>query len=504
MILDLLSDTNAIKQLSQEKPQVVIVGSGAGGASVGYRLAAQGKDVVILEMGPKVGLEDFTALPSQMYQKLYVNAGLTGTIGNGVIALPFSSGFGGTTTINSGTCFRPPEKVMDDWRRSFGLKEVDTQALYAYCEQIETLLGIQPTHEGISGKNNVLFAKGANELGLKGNYIKRNAPACKGCGICCFGCPSGAKMSMERSFLPFASDHNAHIYTHAKLENIHINGSRVDEIQISVSGKDASFSINIKVENLVLSGGAIFTPLLLKRQKNKGLSKNKMLGKNLRIHPATKVLADFEEATFPARGVPQAYYVDEYQDRGIMLEGASLPPDVGSVAVPYFGKKHAELMKRYNHLASFGIMVSDTSHGVVYLRGKREFVLWYWLNRFDLDRFKFGLEEATRIYLAAGAKRIFLPTFPTVEIKGEEDLKAFKQAKLFARHLELAAFHPMGTCRMGVNPSSSVVDVNLKFHGLENLFIGDASIFPGSLGVNPQVSIMAFGYRLADYLRDCL
>ena len=336
-------------------------------------------------------------------------------------------------------------------------------------------------------------------LGLSGGYLRRNAPGCKGCGICCFGCPSGAKTSMERSFLPMAVEKGLRVYTQARLERLHLEGARVKAVTVCPAGEPESSGVLVKVKTLVLSGGAIFSPLLLLNQGG-GFRKMKAIGRHLRVHPATKVLGDFDEPIVPFKGVPQAYYVDSLKHDGIMLEGVSMPPDVGSAAVPFFGKAHAELMACYNHLAAFGVMVSDTSLGRVVRMGNKRFLLWYNLNRTDTERFKDGIVLAARVYLAAGAKRVFLPTRPTIEVRSEGDVERFRSTKLKPRNLELAAFHPMGTLRMGADPKTSVVDDHLKVHGLANLFVCDASIFPSSLGVNPQISIMAFGFRLADDL----
>ena len=177
-----------------------------------------------------------------------------------------------------------------------------------------------------------------------------------------------------------------------------------------------------------------------------------------------------------SRGVPQSYYVDQFAGEGIMFEGAAGPPDYLAMAVPFTGERHREVMLRYKHLAQFGVMISDRSRGSVRARGGRV-AIRYDLCREDRGRLARGVELMGELYRAAGAREIYPP-----------------------RPDDVMAFHPLGTARADADASGGVVDGDLKVHGVEGLYVADGSVVPSSLGVNPQITIMALATRLAYHL----
>jgi choline dehydrogenase-like flavoprotein len=214
------------------------------------------------------------------------------------------------------------------------------------------------------------------------------------------------------------------------------------------------------------------------------------LGRNLALHPATAAVARMEERVDMARGVPQSFYIDEFADRGIMFEGVAGPPAYAAVSLPLTGRRHAEVMADYRHLAQFGLMVSDSSRGhVVAVAGRP--VIRYDLGSDDLNRFRTGLALLERLYRAAGAREVFLP-LPA----------GIRPETARAKDLKLMAFHPLGTARADARESHGVVDSDLGVHGMRGLWVADGSVVPSALGVNPQLTIMALATRLALKLLD--
>ena len=181
-----------------------------------------------------------------------------------------------------------------------------------------------------------------------------------------------------------------------------------------------------------------------------------------------------------------------------MFEGFFLPPAFLSFALPASGMDLKKLMANYSKMAGFGIMVTDSSHGKVIAGIDKLPMIFYSLNKTDTAKFKQGIEIAARVYFEAGAKKVLLPLIGFGEVNHPDELKILRETEIKASQLELSAFHPMGTCRMGDNPKTSVVNPFLETHDIKNLFIADASVFPSSLGVNPQVSIMAFSLWAAE------
>src|SRR5919202_6485971 len=196
-----------------------------------------------------------------------------------------------------------------------------------------------------------------------------------------------------------------------------------------------------------------------------------------------------------ARGVPQSYFIDEFADEGIMLEGAAGPPDYTAASYPFSGERHRDLMLRYANQSQFGLMVSDLSRGSVRRRGR--FVeIRYHLNRDDTATFKRGIALLCELYWAAGAKVVYPPIEGIGELR-DGDVQRVRDHDLRASELTLLAFHPLGTARADARPQHGVVDGDLKLRGTENVYVADGSVVPSSLGVNPQITIMALATRLA-------
>jgi choline dehydrogenase-like flavoprotein len=236
--------------------------------------------------------------------------------------------------------------------------------------------------------------------------------------------------------------------------------------------------------------------LLLRRQ---GLgTASRELGRNLSIHPATALRAYFDEEIEMWRGVPQSYYVDEFEREGLMFEGAAGPPDYMAMSMPSVGEEHREQLSRYRHLAQFGVMVADTSRGEVRESLGRA-VIRYDLNEHDTRTFKRGLELLAELYWAAGAREVHVPVRHVARLR-DGDSSPLRSARVRAHDLSLMAFHPLGTARAGADPARAVIDGDLRVHGMEGVYVCDGSAVPSALGVNPQITIMTLATRLAYHL----
>jgi choline dehydrogenase-like flavoprotein len=252
----------------------------------------------------------------------------------------------------------------------------------------------------------------------------------------------------------------------------------------------------VECSAVVVAAGAIHTPLLLRRNGLGGGSGE--LCRNLAIHPATAVRALFDEEIDMARGVPQSFYVDEFADEGIMFEGAAGPPDYGAMSFPFSGERHRNLMLRYSNISQFGLMVSDVSRGFVRERvGRAE--IRYDMEAEDVATFKRGVELLCELYWAAGARALYSPVEGVGELR-DGDLAPLRERRVRARDITLMAFHPLGTARADARPAHGVVDQDLKLYGCEGVYVADASVIPSSIGVNPQLTIMALATRLAYHM----
>jgi choline dehydrogenase-like flavoprotein len=244
---------------------------------------------------------------------------------------------------------------------------------------------------------------------------------------------------------------------------------------------------------VIVAAGALLTPLLLRANGIGGASGQ--LGSNLSIHPASAARALYDEQIDPWAGVPQSVYVDELAGEGIMLEGIAGPPDQGAMSTPRSGAEHRDLMLNARRMGSFGVMVSDSARGNVRKVAGRMLVR-YDLHPGDAERFRRGFELLARIFFAAGAREVIVPIdgVPTLR---DGDVTPLRRLRVRPRQISAMAFHPLGTARAGADPATSVVDPDLQVHGIAGLHVADGSVVPSSLGVNPQITIMALAARLA-------
>ena len=475
------------------RADVCVIGTGAGGAPVAKELAEGGMRVAMLEEGPRYTPDDFTARPREMSTLLYRDAGQVATLGNVPIVLPLGRMVGGTSAINSGTCFRTPRSVLERWGREYGLDALSPEAMDPFFRRVERELGVAQVPPEMAGNNARVVKRGADALGWSGDFIYRNARGCVGSGVCNFGCPTAAKQHVGATYIPRAWEAGATTFSSCRAERIVAEGGRARAVEARTAGGGR---LRVECDTVVVACGAIHTPLFLRRQGLGGESGE--LGRNLAVHPATAVRALFDEDIDMARGVPQSYFIDEFAGERIMFEGAAGPPDYYAMTLPFSREAHRDLMLRYRQMSQFGLMVSDTSRGFVRERGGRAEIR-YDLNAEDTAAFKRGIELLTELYWAAGARVVYPPIEQIGELRGG-DLDSLRKLELRPRDLVLMAFHPLGTARADARPEHGVVDENLALRGMQGVYVADGSVVPSSLGVNPQITIMALATRLAYHL----
>jgi hypothetical protein len=477
--------------------EVVVVGTGAGGAACAYELASRGRAVLMLEEGDFHRRSAFTSRASETFKKLYRDQAMTVAIGNVGIPVWAGRAVGGSTVINSGTCYRAPEKVFREWRDELGLAAFSSASMDPYYARVEEMLRVTPARLELTGGVGRVIGRGAQALGLSHHPLMRNAPDCDGQGVCCFGCPTGAKRSTDVSYVPEALLRGAQLVTAANVDAIEVVAGRARGVRGTLGGGASGRRFHVKADAVVVAGGTLMTPLLLARG---GVVKHPWLGKNLSIHPATKVMAVFDEEIDMSRGIPQGYAIDSFAEEGIVFEGASTPLDVTAIAVPWVGKRFMEVMEAYRNVATFGFMVKDTSRGTVRTGPGGTPLITYNLNEEDARKMKRAIAILCEVYLAAGAKRVLPFLAGTDEIRTTGDVERLRSRKVSASQIEVTAFHPLGTCRIGADPGTSVLGPDHEVHGVEALYVADGSAVPTSLGVNPQMTIMAMALRAAEII----
>jgi choline dehydrogenase-like flavoprotein len=503
-------------EANTEECDVAIVGSGAGGAAAAALLAESGLDVVVLEAGPYMDRSSYPSEPLAALAGLYRDGGLTIAQGRPAIPTPVGRAVGGTTVINSGTCFRAPDDVLARWRSEHGI-EWATGLDPEYAEA-EELLQVAPVDPERMGRNGQLLREGAEALGVSHHPLARNAGRCSQCSSCPHGCRLDAKRAAHVSYLPRAVAAGARVRAGVEADRIvfdseratglagrsgvawHQNGSPTLPDRATGNGVGRPYSLHAR-RAVVLAGGAFGTPELLLRSGFR--SPSGKLGRNLRIHPACWVGARFEQEVRGWEGVMQSYAVDEWQQQGILLEATFTPLAFGAQWLPGTGPTHQERVLNYNHIASAGVHLSDRSTGRVRLGRDGSLRIGYRLTSADARKLVFGIARATELLHAAGASEVYpqIAGIPTITRAGAAELDASPPA---ARRLRLEAFHPMGTAGMDASSERGVVGTDGAVHGAESLYVADGSLLPSSLGVNPMMTIIAMASRVSRQLADRL
>lgn len=479
---------------------VVILGSGAGGAAAAYELACRGLAVVIIEEGQYYDRSHFTGKLTEVIPKLYRSWGATVATGNAIIPVPVGCNVGGTTTINSGTCMRTPPSVLQRWREQ-GLEAFTEQAMAPWFEGVERMLSVQQATTETVGPIGDLIDRGAAANGfLQRQPLMRNAQGCDGQGLCQFGCPTDAKQSTNVSYIPHALERGAFLFSGFRAERLQQKGNRITGVIARGQNADGRpITLSLTCQQTIVAMGSLFTPLFLRQQ---GV-RNPHLGRHLTLHPAGVVNALFPDRDLAnSRSIPQGYGVSDWEEQGLMFEGGTIPLAGHSLLNPLVGQDWVRFTEDYPHTAYFGFMIRDTSEGRV-RRGPRRGLplIRYHMNRQDFALFKRGIHALACWYLDAGAEQVLIPGLNRiVRIHNRTELERFLRSPLKPTDFLISAYHPLGTARIAASPRDGVCDSRHRVFGYPGLSVMDGASVPTSLGANPQVTIMAMASRAANMM----
>jgi choline dehydrogenase-like flavoprotein len=471
---------------------VAVIGTGAGGAVVAAELAAAGARVVVLEEGAYRRGADFDARPLAMIPLLYRGHGLQAAVGNAVIPIPTGRCVGGTTTINSGTCYRALDRAFATWEREFGLGGLQDELAPAY-DRVERAISVATVPPRLLGNGERLAADACERLGWRAAAIPRNAAGCRGTGVCAFGCPRDAKQATHVSYVPRALEAGATLVTGARalrIETADGAATGVTAALVDDAGRRTGKRLRVRAPRVVVAAGALATPVLLAKS---GLGGGHV-GRHLHIHPAVRVLALLDRRIAAWEGVPQAWHVAEFEADGIFLQGQFTPPTLHAPNLPGFGLAHKQRMAAYDRMTSFGALISDTSEGRVLASG----AVLYWMRRADVAKLQRAVALVARLLFEAGAREVYPGVRRHAVLHGAPDLGALESARVRAADFDMMAFHPMGTARMAADPARGAVGRDGALFGARGVHVADASLLPSSCGVNPQLSIMALAVCVAD------
>ncbi len=492
---------------------VVIVGTGAGGGTAAEILAQAGLKVVMLEEGPLRTSNDFRMDEREAYRELY-QEGAARTTKDGSIIILQGRSVGGSTTVNWTSSFRTPEPTLKQWAEVHGVKGLGVAELAPWFERMEKRLNIAPWLVPPNANNDVI-AQGCGKLGLSWQTIPRNVNGCWNLGYCGLGCPTNAKQGMLVTTIPEALKRNAQLYYRARVESLLLEGDQVAGVYALGLRDDGLFtsgvSLTVRARHTILAGGGINTPGIMLRSKL--ADPHRTIGKRTFLHPVNASFARFPRQIDPFYGAPQSLYSDHFQWKdgatgpmGYKLEVMPLQPGLTAALLGTFGEAHAQDMRELSRLNCMIALQrdgfsEDSPGGTVALRGDGSPVVDYPMSDSLADGIRRAYASMAEIQFAAGAREV-RPN----QLEGRyyrswaECREAIKTFKIEKFRTKIGCAHVMGGCAMGEDAKQSVVNSRGEFHHLGRLSVMDGSLFPTSIGANPQLSIYGLVAKLASEL----
>ena len=496
---------------------VAIVGSGAGAGITAELLTQAGLSVVIIEEGPLKSSSDFNQKESEAYPSLYQESAARKTEDKAITILQGRC-VGGSTTVNWTSSFRTPASTLKFWQDKFALADYSVDALSPYFEQAERRLNIGPWLTP-PNENNDLLRRGAAKLGIPAQAIARNVKGCWNLGSCGMGCPTNAKQSMLVTTIPAALDKGAQLLTETRVERFEIANGRVKGLICQkilpnsplVTVEYASVATKIIAKHYVLAGGAINSPAVLLRSG--APDPHGLLGARTFLHPVVMSSGIFEQKVAAWQGAPQTIYTDHFLETqaidgpiGYKLEAPPLHPVIFASTVPGMGQGQHDLLASFPHNHTLLALMRDGFHdqsvgGKVKLRGDKTPVLDYPLTDYVMDGGRRALLSMMEIQFAAGAQQV-LPLHEMAKpyTTWTQARDAVGQLPIKPLLTKIVSAHVMGGCGLGGTESLGVTRPDGVHWQLENLSIHDGSLFPTSIGANPQLSVYGAINRLAQGL----
>jgi choline dehydrogenase-like flavoprotein len=494
---------------------VAIIGSGAGAGITAELMSRAGLNVVIVEEGPLKSSSDFNQKEAQAYPDLYQESAGRKTEDKAITILQGRC-VGGSTTVNWTSSFRTPAKTLAHWQQHFGLADYTAEVLAPYFQQAETRLNISPWLAQ-PNENNDLLQRGAAKLGITAATIARNVKGCWNLGSCGLGCPTNAKQSMLVTTIPAALDLGAILLVETRAEQFELANGKIQTLRcVAVKPNGAgvesgSGSSKIVAKHYVLSGGAINSAALLLRSQ--APDPHARLGIRTFLHPVVMSAAVMDQRVEAWAGAPQTIYTDHFLDTqpidgpiGFKLEAPPLHPVIFASTVTGYGQQQAALLAQFPHTHVLLALLRDGFHaqaagGRVKLRSDGSAVLDYPLTDFVMDGARRALLAMMEIQFAAGARQV-LPMHEMARpyTSWAAAREAVAQLPMKPLLTKVVSAHVMGGCAMAGSEALGVVRPDGQHWQIENLSIQDGSLFPTSIGANPQLSIYGIVNRLTQGL----
>lgn len=472
--------------------EVLVIGSGAGGATTAASLAERGYDVLVIEEGPDVDTSRRATNSPSAFAELYRDRGLTPILGKQSIAYVEGRCVGGSTEVNSAFWHRLSAECYDRWRGDAMLADCTVDGMQGYFERLERDLSVSYLDPGQPlPRSSERFRRGIEAVGWRYTEV----PRCQKDSKNAFA--AGAKQSMQRTFLPKALAAGASLIADCRARRLQIRGSRVTGVLVDGSGAEGGALREIRADYVFVCGGAIQSAALLRRS---GIRRN--VGENLRLHPMIKAAALFDEEIGADEEPLPVYQVNELRPN-ISIGGSVFTPGFLAMLLADHGQPGIEGMRDWNRMALYYAATRAMNRGTIRtIPGGVSAVVRYRLTGADQLLLSTGLSHLGEILFAAGARAVYpsLRSFPV--LRSVDDCRGMRKNPVPLAAMSLSTVHAFSSCPMGENPDLCATDSFGKVRDIDNLYVNDASLLPDSPGVNPQGTIMAIALRNSDHFAD--
>ncbi len=489
---------------ASEQADVCVMGTGCGGGSLGARLAAAGLRVVFIERGGHYTKEDFDQREEHMLAKIDGGRGLDASEDLSV-SLTYGNNVGGASVHYWADSYRTPPDRLRLWAEEYGLEGHGEADLAPFFDEIERDLNVHPAEERELNAMNRLVRDAARRLGWRGEPVPQARKGCVGSGYCMQGCTYDAKQSMIVTYLPRALEAGAAIYADCEAHALEWSGPRVTALVARVldraTGRPTGRAVRVAAKAFVAACGGYGTPAFLLRQGLK--ARLPKVGEHLVCNPCPMTHALFDREIIQWRGLPAGFGIDEfrlarmdgdrYREGGYLLMPNQLQPGTLAAVLPGVGPSHRALMAALPRLGGAIAWIDDVPEGRVTLRDDGSAAYHVPIDGMNGLMIRDALRKEARLLLAAGAREVLFGDVHDTRIRREDEIdRAVGGLEITPGSVTLAAPHPAGGARMGKDPRASVVGVDHRVHGTDNLYVADPSVFPTGPSVDPSLSIMAF------------
>ena len=513
VMLDGIYEYTDIKQNTEVKAQVCVIGSGCGGATLAKKLTDEGLSVVVLERGGYYPASKMDQNELNMAGKISASRNLKTSHDGGNI-LVGGHNIGGASVHYWADSYRTPQWKLDEWQDEYGISGHQTSDLEEAWSELESNLHIHEAQPEFFNQMNKKIKESSMRFGWHGHHVPQARKYCQKSGHCMQGCLYNAKQSQMITHIPQAINQGAKVFADAEASKFIFDGDKVTGLIVNIidrkSNRPNGIKMLITAEQFVVAAGGFNSAYFLMQQ---GLEeKLPALGKNLSMNPSVIVHGVYEDEIVLWRNIPAAYGIDEflqrryenneYQEGGYIIMANQVQPALFAAVLPGFGTEHRELMQQLPYIGSTISWIDDIPDelGEIRLESDSSKTIHYEYGQQTKAVLKDSIKKQVMLHFDAGAKQVIVAGHQGITLNSIDELNKLETLIIEAGGLFLGSPHPGGACRMGKDPQTSVVNSNHKVHGLKNVYVADSSVFPTSSALDPSLTIMGFSYIAAKHI----